>query len=50
MTPTPNGRDLLLELDAVTFRYPDGNVGLDDCSLSIRRGSRNALIGANGSG
>ena len=50
MTPTPNGLDLLLELDAVTFRYPDGNVGLDDCSLSIRRGSRNALIGANGSG
>ena len=50
MTPTQNGLDLLLELDAVTFRYPDGNVGLDDCSLSIRRSSRNALIGANGSG
>jgi len=40
----------LLELDAVSFRYPDGSVGLDACSLSIERGSRNALIGVNGSG
>ncbi len=42
--------DNLLELAAVSFRYPDGSVGLDGCSLSIRRGSRNALIGANGAG
>jgi len=41
---------LLLELDQVAFRYPDGSVGLDGCSLAIARGSRNALIGANGSG
>ncbi len=40
----------LLELDNVSFRYPDGSVGLNDCSLAIERGSRNALIGANGSG
>lgn len=40
----------LLELDHIGFRYPDGSVGLDGCSLSIGRGSRNALLGVNGSG
>ena len=40
----------LLELEKVRFCYPDGSVGLNDCSLTITRGSRNALIGANGSG
>lgn len=40
----------LLELDAVRFAYPDGSVGLDGCSLAIRSGSRNALLGSNGSG
>ena len=40
----------LLALDQVRFAYPDGGVGLDGCSLAIRRGSRNALLGANGSG
>ncbi|MFT3848808.1 MAG: ABC transporter ATP-binding protein [Propionivibrio sp.] len=48
MTPQDNAP--LLELDAVAFRYPDGNVGLDGCSLTIVKGSRNALIGANGAG
>ena len=41
---------LLLELDSVSFNYPDGSVGLNACSLAIRRGTRNVLIGANGSG
>lgn len=40
----------LLELSRVSFRYADGSLGLNDCSLTIRRGSRNVLIGANGSG
>ena len=40
----------LLELDAVSYRYADGGLGLDRCSLAIERGSRNALIGANGAG
>jgi cobalt/nickel transport system ATP-binding protein len=40
----------LLEFEQVGFCYPDAGVGLADCSLTIRRGSRNALIGANGAG
>ncbi len=40
----------LLALDQIRFAYPDGSIGLDGCSLAIRRGSRNALLGANGSG
>ena len=43
-------QDLLLEFDNVGFHYPDGNMGLDGCSLNIRRGTRNALLGANGAG
>ncbi|AJY68355.1 cobalt ABC transporter ATP-binding protein [Geobacter sulfurreducens] len=40
----------ILELNGVTFRYPDGSVGLDGCSLAIGRGSRTAILGANGAG
>ena len=40
----------LLELAAVAYRYPDGSVGLDGCSLAVRRGAREVLIGANGAG
>lgn len=42
--------DNILELKDVSYRYSDGSVGLDDCSLSIRRGSRTVLLGANGAG
>lgn len=45
--PTSN---TLLELQAVGFHYPDGSVGLDDCSIAIQRGTRLALLGANGAG
>lgn len=41
---------LLLEACALSHVYPDGSVGLDGCSLAIRTGSRNALLGSNGSG
>lgn len=41
---------MLLELDQVSHRYPDGSIGLDACSLRIQRGTRNVLIGANGAG
>lgn len=40
----------ILELKDVCFRYPDGSVGLDRCSLPIQRGNRTALLGANGAG
>lgn len=42
--------DILLHLEQVHYRYPDGSVGLEGCSLAVARGSRNVLIGANGSG
>lgn len=44
------GADSILELRQVGFRYPDGSVGLDDCSLAFRRGSRTVLLGPNGAG
>ncbi|MDR1367895.1 MAG: ATP-binding cassette domain-containing protein [Candidatus Accumulibacter sp.] len=40
----------LLEFERVSFTYSDGQPGLSACSLTIREGSRNALIGANGAG
>lgn len=40
----------ILQLDGVGYHYPDGSIGLADCSLAIARGSRAAVIGANGSG
>jgi len=40
----------ILELQEVSFRYPDGSVGLDSCSLSLDQGSRSAVLGANGAG
>jgi len=40
----------ILELKDVSFRYPDGSVGLDHCSLSITRGRRTVMLGANGAG
>jgi cobalt/nickel transport system ATP-binding protein len=42
--------DPILELQDVSFRYPDGSVGLDRCSLLVQRGSRATLVGANGAG
>lgn len=42
--------DNILELRDVGFRYPDGSVGLDGCSLPFRRASRTVLLGFNGAG
>lgn len=40
----------ILELDNVSFSYPDKSVGLENCSLPIQRGSRTVVLGANGAG
>ena len=46
----PPPANTLLAYENVSFRYPDGNAGLRDCSLTIRQGARHALIGCNGAG
>lgn len=45
-----NAEDIILEFKNVGFSYPDGSVGLDCCSLALRRGSRTVLLGPNGAG
>ena len=42
--------DSILTLEDVSYRYPDGTRALDSCSLTIRRGTRTAVLGANGAG
>ena len=42
--------EVLLAFSDVAFRYPDGSLGLNGCSLAVRRGGRDVLIGANGAG
>ncbi len=40
----------ILELREVEYRYPNGCLGLDRCSVSFRRGVKSALLGLNGAG
>lgn len=40
----------ILTFKNVSYHYPDGTNALNDCSLSIRSGSRTAVLGANGAG
>ncbi len=42
--------DAILKLEDVSYRYADGTRALDACSLTIRRGTRTAVLGANGAG
>lgn len=42
--------DALLTLDNISYRYPDGTAALDNCSLTIQRGKRTVVLGANGAG
>lgn len=39
-----------IEVDNLTFRYPDGRLALDDVTLSVAPDEKVALIGPNGSG
>lgn len=40
----------LLELEGVSYRYPDGTEALQDVSLAVRSGRSLALLGPNGAG
>lgn len=42
--------DAILTLQSVSYRYPDNTAALNDCSLKICRGTRTAVLGANGAG
>jgi ATP-binding cassette subfamily B protein len=52
MPGTPAARDAvpLLELDDVSFAYPDGTAVLRGVSLAVPAGSRVALVGPSGAG
>ena len=39
-----------IELENVTYYYPDGSLGVKDVTIRIKRGEKVALIGSNGCG
>jgi cobalt/nickel transport system ATP-binding protein len=40
----------MIDLDAISFTYPDGRRALDNLSLVVREGEKVALVGPNGAG
>ena len=41
------GKDPEIEVNDLTFKFPDGSLGLQNISLSLPAGSRTLLIGGN---
>ncbi len=39
-----------IEIDHLSFSYPDGHPALDDVSLRVENGEKVALVGPNGAG
>jgi len=39
-----------LEIESLSFHYPDGHAALQDISLRVRAGEKTALVGPNGAG
>ncbi|MEO1942365.1 MAG: ATP-binding cassette domain-containing protein, partial [Campylobacterales bacterium] len=40
----------LIELHQVSYRFPEGGIGLEKTDLSIEEGEKVILLGSNGSG
>ena len=41
---------MIIEMEALEYRYPDGTMALNGVDISIKRGAKVAFVGPNGSG
>ena len=46
----PDTQEHVLQIEHLTFSYPDGHLALQDVSLEIQSGEKIALVGPNGAG
>jgi len=46
----PDTQEHVLQIEHLTFSYPDGHLALQDVSLEIQYGEKIALVGPNGAG